>query len=303
LNKLQLMTVFHTVARHSSFTQAAKELGTTVSAVSKHVHQLEKHLGTRLLNRTTRSQSLTDAGKEYLSTTDRLLTELQEIEERIANRGSQPAGHIRLTAPTALGQFWLSPLLPRFTARYPLIRLELVLDDQLREITKEGFDLALRTKAVSVNSSLYSQQLGEHRRRLVASPEYVQQSGIPQDPEQLPDYALLAYSLGRTSIHWKLSNSYQEVTVNVNPQYTANNYFALYQAALSGTGIASLYDYLVDKDIASGHLVEVLPEWTQPSRPVFGVYQQRRTASPKLNVLWHFLEEIFAGEREECSHN
>ncbi|MCO1336165.1 LysR family transcriptional regulator [Microbulbifer sp. OS29] len=293
MDRFHLITVFNTVAQQGSFTRAARELGSTVSAVSKAIRQLEQQLGTRLIHRTTRSQSLTDAGNDYRVTTERLLSELREVEERLGNTEGQPAGLLRITAPTALGQFWLAPRLPQFTTRFPEIRLELILDDQLRDLTSEGFDLALRSQPTPPHSTLYSDQIGHHKRCLVAAPEYLAKTHSPSSPEQLNGFRLLCYKNSRDPLAWTFHQGQQSVTVVPNAHLSANNYYALYQAALSGVGIACLYNYLVDGEIAAGRLIEVLPDWQQSGRPLFAVYQQRRAASAKLDAFWNFLESAF----------
>ncbi|WP_444931349.1 LysR family transcriptional regulator [Microbulbifer sp. SSSA002] len=293
LDRFHLIQVFNTVARQGSFTRAARELGSTVSAVSKAIQQLEQRLGTRLIHRTTRAQSLTDAGRDYLETTERILTDLREVEERLHSTKGQPSGLLRVTVPTALGQFWLAPRLAQFTSRYPDIRLDLILDDQLRDLTGEGFDLALRSQPAPAHSTLYSQQIGQHQRLLVAAPDYLAALDSLSSPEQLNTFKLLCYKYSHVPVSWAFQKGQEAITIAPNPHFSSNNYYALYQATLSGAGIACLYDYLVERDIAAGNLVQILPDWQQPSRPLFAVYQQRRAASAKLDAFWQFLADSF----------
>ncbi|WP_192879399.1 LysR family transcriptional regulator [Microbulbifer sp. A4B17] len=298
MDRFHLIQVFTTVARLGSFTRAARELGSTVSAVSKALQQLEQRLGTRLIHRTTRSQSLTDAGRDYLETTERVLNDLREVEERLTSSKGQPSGLLRITAPTALGQFWLAPRLPKFTTEHPDIRLDLILDDQLRDLTGEGFDLALRSQPAQPQSTLYSHQIGRHDRLLVASPEYLARIKSFSSPDQFNKFQLLCYKYSRDPLSWTFQKGQESITIAPKPYFSSNNYYSLYQAALSGAGIACLYDYLVERDITAGNLVQVLPDWQQSSRPLFAVYQQRRAASAKLDAFWRFLEECF--ENNTC---
>lgn len=292
-DKFHLMKVFQTVAIKGSFTKAANELSMTVSSVSKAVNQLETSLQTRLLHRTTRSQSLTDSGREYLLSAQRILGEFKDLEERLRQHGNEPSGKLRIAAPTGLGQFFIAPKIPEFSHAYPRITLDLVLNDRITDITEEGFDVAIRSQNVSPTSSLYSCLLGTHSQKVVATSDFLQQSPMPTNPTQLNDLKLVNYTGTQAFAYWSFSQDNHEVTIEPNAIYTSNNYYALYQAALNGMGVANIYQYMVDADISSGRLIELLPDWQQRQRPIYAIFQQRRDSSPKLDAFLLFLTELF----------
>ncbi|MCJ8270251.1 MAG: LysR family transcriptional regulator, partial [Psychrosphaera sp.] len=278
-DKFHLMKVFQMVALKGSFTKAAYELSMTVSSVSKAVNQLETSLQTRLLHRTTRSQSLTDSGREYLLSAQRILGEFKDLEERLRQRGNEPSGRLRIAAPTGLGQFLIAPNIPEFARAHPKVQIDLVLNDRLTDITEEGFDLAIRSRNVPPTSSLYSCKAGVHTQRLVASADYLTQVSMPGNPQQLTDMALLNYTGTKAFALWTFNQGYKKISIEPKAIYTSNNNYALYQAALNGMGIANLYQYLVDDDIKSGRLVEILPQWQQRQRTLYAISQQRRDSS------------------------
>lgn len=292
LDKFHLMKVFHSVAVKGSFTGAAKTLGMTTPSVSKAVQQLEDSLQVKLLYRTTRSQSLTDSGIHYLSKAKHILADISELEEQLHQQGNQPSGTLRITAPTSIGQFLLAPRLHTFTEANPHVCLELSLTDTVADITGEGFDIAIRSLEAPPNSPFYSKKLGTHTPKLVAAPECLSQAGMPDTPEQLNALNLINYSGSQAFAQWNFTRDDKAVTLEPRAIYTSNNYYALYQAARTGIGVANLYQYLVDEDIKNGALIHLCPEWHQQARPLYAIYQQRRDTSPKLDAFLSFLETL-----------
>ena len=292
IDKFHLMTVFNKVAMKSSFTLAAKELGMTVSSVSKAVQQLEYSLGTKLLFRTTRNQSLTDSGHAYLKASSNILLECRRLEENIYYQSSEPFGNLKIAAPTALGQFLISPSIHKFMKLYPKIKVELILGDNLIDITEQGVDLAIRSRNASEMSQYYSINLGSRSRRVVSSPEYISEFKTPITPKELGERNLLNYQGRDIDTSWSFKNGAQSYRFQPKSIYTSNNYYSVYKAAINGVGIANLYQYLVDEDIKAGNLVELLPNWQQERSNIYGVFQQRRESSPKLDVFLSFISEL-----------
>ncbi|GLX80268.1 LysR family transcriptional regulator [Thalassotalea insulae] len=292
-DKFHLMKVFHEVANNGSFTQAAKSLGMTTSSVSKAVHQLENSLQAKLLNRTTRNQSLTDSGRQYLNTAKLMLGQLQSLEENIKNQTTEASGLLRITMPSALGQFFIAPKLHTFKKAYPKVQLDLVLNEHLVDITEQGFDIAIRSVELPATSPLYSVQLGQHQQKLVASPEYLKQYGLLNSPEQLSSHQLLVYQGPQIKPDWSLYYQQQLFTIQPDACFSSNNYYALLMAAKNGLGIANLYQYMVDSEIKAGNLVHILPNWQQSSRKRYAVYQQRRETSAKLDRFIAFTASLF----------
>ena len=288
-DKFHLMKVFHMVATKGSFTDGAKELGMTVSSVSKAVQQLESNLRTKLLYRTTRSQSLTDSGKIYLAQARLILADIKALEEQLLQQAQHPSGTLRVTAPIAIGQFFLSPKIHEFMRLYPQIRIELFLSDRVVDVTEEGFDLAIRSRNVPEISPLFCKKLGSHSRKLVAAPDYLAGVELPKTPARLPDLKLLNYSGSQALAAWSFSHAGQEIAFEPEAALSCNNYYALLQAACSGCGVANLYQYLVDEKIEEGTLIHLLPEWKQSGRELYAIYHQRRDISPKLDKFISFL--------------
>lgn len=293
-DKFHLMSVFHEVAVQGSFTKAAEALAMTTSSVSKMVTQLEKSLEVKLLNRTTRHQSLTDSGRIYLHYAQQMLSQFKEMEQRVQNQHVEPAGTLRVAMPSALGQFFLAPKLHKFMQDYPKISIDLVLSEGIVDICAQGFDLAIQSVNLPPTSSLYSLKLGQHRQKLVCTPEYLAGLCSLKTPEDLDSLNLLTYKGPQLLPTWSFVHD-DEKPVEITPTatFTSNNYYALLMAAKNGLGVANLYQYMIDDEIKKGHLVELLPEWQQTSRYRYAVFQQRRDASVKLDLFIQFVISLF----------
>jgi LysR family transcriptional regulator for bpeEF and oprC len=292
-DKFHLMNVFYEVTINGSFTKAAQSLGMTTSSVSKAVTQLEDSLHVKLLNRTTRNQSLTDNGRVYVSYAKQMLGQFKELEQRIKNQHIEPSGLFRVTMPTALGQFFIGPRIHEFLLRYPKIELDLVLSDSLVDITEQGFDLAIRSVNVPPKSSLYSVVLGQHTQKLVASPEYLKKHHLLNSPQDLTSVNLLTYHGAGIGTTWSFTSEENSIDIQPAPSYTSNSYFALLMAAKNSMGVANLYQYMVDEEIKAGNLVQLLPQWKQQAKKRYAVYQQRRDSSPKLDLFIAFVTTLF----------
>jgi len=294
-DKFHLMNVFHQVAMKGSFTKAARSLGMTTSSVSKAVTQLETTLQVKLLNRTTRNQSLTDSGRIYVATAQQMLGQLKELEERVQNQQLEPSGLLRVTMPSALGQFFIGPKVHEFMLLYPKIRLDLVLSENIVDITEQGFDLAIRSVELPATSSLYCVRLGQHSQKLVASPEYLNKCELPNVPQDLHSLNLLAYQGPQITQKWSFTHEDENEEVGIEPEetYRSNSYYALLMAAKNGLGVANLYQYMVDDEIEAGNLIQLLPNWQQVSRKRYAVFQQRRDSSPKLDTFIKFVSALF----------
>lgn len=292
-DKFHSMCVFHEVVTQGSFTKAAESLDMTISSVSKAVNQLETSLNVKLLHRTTRTQSLTDSGQLYMGYAGQLLNQFKEMEQLVQQQDAEPTGVLKVAIPTALGQFFLSPRLHEFMKAFPKIKVELTLSEAIVDIASQGFDLAIQSVALPTRSSLYSAQIGSHKQRLVATPEYLEQHEKIGSPEQLHSLDLLSYKGPQISTTWSFNKDEELTQLIPEPIFTSNNYYSLLQAAKNGMGVANLYQYMVDDEIAKGNLVELLPDWQQASRDRYAIYQQRRDSSVKLDVFIKFLTALF----------
>lgn len=292
-DKFHFMYVFHEVVNQGSFTKAAESLNMTTSSVSKAVNQLEKSLNVKLLNRTTRHQNLTDSGLLYMGYARQLLTQFKEMEQQVQQQNAEPTGYLRVAMPAALGQFFLSPKLHEFIKLYPKINIELILSEAIVDVASQGYDLAIQSVEPPSNSSLYFTNIGMHKQKLVATPEFVERHGLITSPKQLNAFNLLSYKGPQISTVWSFNQNGENVEVTPNPIFTSNSYFTLLQCAKNGIGVANLYQYMVDDELERGNLIELLPDWRQSSRDRYAVYQQRRDSSLKLDLFIKFLMSLF----------
>jgi len=292
-DKFHYMHVFHEVVNQGSFTKAAESLEMTTSSVSKVVNQLEKSLGVKLLNRTTRHQSLTDSGRLYMGYAGQLLNQFKEMEQQVQSQNVEPTGFLKIAMPNALGQFFVTPKLHHFLKAYPKINVELILSESIVDVTAHGYDLVIQSVPPSAQSALYSTNIGEHRQKLVAAPEYLSKHKKISKPEQLNDLDLLSYKGPQISAIWSFRRENEIAEVSPVPAFTSNSYYTLLQSAKNGVGVANLYQYMVDEEIKKGNLVELLPDWKQLSRDRYAVYQQRRDSSLKLDLFIKFLVSLF----------
>lgn len=283
--------VFVAVVRHGSFTAAARELELTTAAVSRRVKALEARLGVRLLNRTTRRLSLTDAGQQYYEDMSRLLLELQQTEERIAGLASEPSGSLRITAPLSFGMRYLGEVIANFHASYPAIGIELILDDTLRDIVSSGYDAAIRIGKLQ-DSTLVARRLGSFRQLVCASPEYLARHGEPRTPQELADHECLHYTNLESPRDWLFESGGKPLRVRTSGSFGANNGDVLCDAALHGMGIVYLPAFIADRYLQDGRLVTILGKYMD-STPLemFALYPTRSFMPAALKLFLQALSE------------
>jgi DNA-binding transcriptional LysR family regulator len=295
MDRLAEMEAFVQVIDQGGFTDAAKKLGVSKSAVSKHVAALEARLAVRLLNRTTRRVGPTELGLAYYDRARIVLASALEADRMVTAMQSTPTGSLRVSAPVSFGVGQLSPAVARFLCAYPEVDVNLVLDDRFVELVAEGFDIAIRI-GVLEDSSLKARKLAEARRLLAASPGYLAAMGAPQSPDDLGEHRLLHYSNLATGNSWRLrSAGGEERQVRVGGRLTANNGDSLMSAAVAGLGIAMLPSFIVGEAIERGRLIEVLPDRAPDLVGVYAIYPQGRFPQPKLRAFVDFLAEHFRG--------
>jgi DNA-binding transcriptional LysR family regulator len=293
------------VVESGSFVQAAQGLGVTPSAVSKSVSRLEERLGVRLLNRTTRSLSLTDAGNSFFMRCRDLVGQLREAEDEVAATSQRPRGRLRVDMPHALARDFVIPALPRFLAQYPEITLQISLNDRIVDIVDEGIDIAVRVGRLT-DSRLIGRQLWVPEVVLVASPDYLSRAGTPLDPEELKQHSCVRFFNPNTgvAIDWILHREGVRREVSVTGQLMFNSIEAVLTAAIAGAGVALAPAYLADRALGAGQLTRVLPEWSfDDPRPVSALYVKGRHPSPKIQVFVEFLVTLFPAPARSTRRN
>ncbi len=283
---LDAILVFTRVVQGKSFTAAAKALGMPKSTVSRKLAELEARVGARLLQRTTRTVSLTDIGRVYYERCVRIVAEIEEAELAVAELKSTPRGVIRVTVPLALSM--LGPVLAEYLRLYPEVRVDLLCTDRRVDLIEERFDLALRAGATP-DSSLVARRLGRIRRRLVAAPQVLKKLGKPRDLRDLETRPCLAFAPeGGT---WDLQRGAKNAAVTVEPRLVVNDYEMLRAVARAGFGIALLPEHLCAEDLREGRLLPVLDAWSAPEVPVFALYPSARHLSPTVMALLELLRQ------------
>lgn len=292
MDKFQEMRAFVAVVDAGSFVRAADALDISKTAVSRLVGDLEARLGTRLLHRTTRKLSLTPEGEVFHERCRQVLDDVNEAEAALTARSGEAVGRLRINVPVTFGLLHLAPLWPAFMAMHPRVELDITLADRLVDLVDEGYDLAVRIARLEP-SSLVSRQLSSTRLVLCASPEYLRRHGTPGHPSELAEHAVIAYTLLSMGDHWEFEGPQGPVGVTVSPQMRTNSGDTCCAAALQHRGLVLQPTFLVGPHLASGALVEVLPQYRSIELGVFAVYPSRKHLTPKVRVLIDFLVGAF----------
>jgi len=285
MDRLSEMEAFVCVVDQGGFTDAARKLGISKSAVSKHISALETRLGVRLLNRTTRRVNPTDIGLAYYDKAHSVLSTADEADQMVTAMQTAPRGNLRISVPVNFGIAHLSPLMGQFLRSFPDLSVDMVLEDRYVELVSEGFDLAIRIGRLE-DSSLKARKLAETGVKLVASPHYLQERGVPHKLEDLSEHHLLHYTMLSTGNYWRLrSRAGEERHVRVGGPLTANNGESLKVAAIAGLGIAQLPCFMLGTALQTGELQEVLPQAVTDNLGIYAVYPDGRFVQPKLRAL------------------
>jgi DNA-binding transcriptional LysR family regulator len=282
------LIAFAAVIDTGSFSAAAERLGQTPSGVSRTISRLEDHLGMTLMHRTTRRLQLTEEGSWLLGRARSLLADLANTEAEAAARRSQPSGLVRVNAATPALDHLLAPLLPDFLAAYPLVQLELVSGETYVDLIEERADLGIRIGALP-DSTLNARRLGGSHLRVLAAPAYLDRHGAPSSVDDLKTHRTLGFTAPVSLNTWPLRHAGGEGWT-VTPSVVASSGETVRHLALSGTGIASLSDFLTRADVEAGRLVPVLESetlrWTQP---VWAVFYKQGALAPRVAALVDFL--------------
>lgn len=280
---LELTRIFVKVAQNGSFSKAAQILKLPKSTVSKAISKLEKETGTILLMRTTRSLTLTASGRAFYETSLGPIRQLEDAQKSLYGKDSIMSGLVRITAPEDLGSFVLSPAISKLAAQHPQLNFEIVCTDDIVDLVKDGFDIAVRIGRVN-ESRFKVKKAGEFPLILVASPQYLKDKEKIKKPQDLHNHYCLSLNIASIFNKWTLKSSKGTVPLSIQTKLSTNQMTSLIQMALSGGGVALVPQYLCQKELDSGKLVHVLPEWSSPSLPVWIVSPLGSASSARLKM-------------------
>lgn len=294
LDRITSMQVFVKVVATGSFAAAGRALSLSQTMVTKHITALEVRMGTALFHRSTRKLSLTEAGRLFLEGSQKILTDLEEIEQTVTAQRREPRGRLRLNAPVSFAIRYVAPLLPEFSRRYPLVTVELGLNDRAIDLIEEGWDLTLRIRHMAA-SSLRTRRLASIRCVVCAAPAYLERAGTPTQVAQLSQHQCLSYTLGDPGgpTRW-LFGTKGTVSVPVSGPLCANNGDALREAAIAGQGLIYLPVFVVSTELQKGFLRAVtLDEPLVEAPPLHAVYAASQNTPLKVRAMIDYLLECY----------
>lgn len=292
MDKFVSMEIFVAVVEAGSLTAAAERFEISSAMVGKHIRSLEARLGTRLLTRTTRRQSLTEIGRQYYEQCRRILADVKDAESLAESMAAAPRGVLKVTVPLTYGVEIFSPAMTDYLSEWPEVTLELDLSNRMTDLVEEGFDAAVRIGQLQ-DSSFVARPLKPYRMRACASPTYLARAGIPRTPADLADHECLGFLHWGREGAWRLGGESAAENSLRAGRFRANNGQALKVAALRGFGLVLQPEALLAREIASGELVSVLEEHLPQGAPVHLVYPRDRRATPKLTSFIDFVIERF----------
>jgi DNA-binding transcriptional LysR family regulator len=296
MDRIDAMQAFVAVADLHGFAPAARKLGLSASGVTRLIAALEDRLGARLLQRTTRSVTLTDIGTRYLERARRILADVEEAEGSAEGERTRPSGRLVVSAPVGFGRLHVSPVMSAYLKRYPEVFGELRLADRIVNLVEDGVDLAVRIGHLP-DSSLVARHVGEMRRIVVASSDYLGQRGEPDTPEAIASHKTVQFGAVTASPDWRFVEDGREIRVACTPRFTTNSADAAIQYAEQGGGLTRVLAYQAAEAIKAGRLKIVLAKFEQPSLPIHVVYPTSRLLSAKVRTFidlvielsdWHF---------------
>jgi DNA-binding transcriptional LysR family regulator len=288
VTETQELMVFNSVAKHASYARAAEELALSPSGVSRIISRLEERLGARLVQRTTRKLSLTEAGLAFHARTSQILVDLADAEAEVQKTALRPKGTLKVSASVVFGHLYLAPLLGELLERFPELSIDLSLTNRFVDLVEEGVDLAIRIGSLA-DSRLIARRLCTNHRVLVASPSYIARWGMPRTPADLSDHQCVIFTGFPKPSEWRLLGPEGLVSVSVAGRVTTNNVETLTSAAKQGLGITVGATLSVGPALLAGELVRVLSDYEFEQTAVFAVYTSARQLSTKIRASVDFL--------------
>jgi len=293
MNPVSELAFFTQLVRVGSLAATARELNLTPPAVSKRLAQLEQRLGVRLLNRTTRSISLTAEGETYLVNARRILEEIEEMERQVSSNRAEPKGLLRVNAPLGFGRTHVAPAIASFARRYPEVEVQLHLSDRPINLPDDAIDVAIRFGELP-DSRLIARRIAANRRRLCATPAYLAAFGTPQAPKDLAQHDCIVLRQNDAAFGlWRFSRGKQSETVKVAGRLSTNDGEVALNWALDDQGILMRAEWNLHQHLESGRLVEVLADWETPPADIYAVYLERLNLSAKVAFFVEHLRGFF----------
>lgn len=291
MDKFESLRAFSRVVEEGGFAAAARKMAMSRSAVNKLVANLENQLGVQLLYRTTRQVTPTDTGRAFYERCVEILASLAEAEQLASEQHSEPKGTIKINAPMSFGTLYLGAIASDFMVRYPEIKVQLTLDDRFVDAIAEGYDLVVRIAQPTESPSLVVRPIIPIERVLCAAPAYLEQRGIPQHPQDLKHHSCLHYGYLAMGSQWQFEKGTEQYSVAINGGFCSNNGEILRDAAVRGLGIALLPRFIVENELSSGTLRQILTHYRLPEIVLSAIYPVNRHLSTKVRLLTEFLEE------------
>ena len=286
-DKLLALRLFVRVARSGSFSAAARELDLSQPSVSRIIAALEEDVGAALVTRTTRAVTLTDIGNDYLARVEAILSSLEEADH-VARGSRELRGSLRVAMPASFGVREIVPLMPEFLAQHPSLNVSLLMSDQRQDTIKEGADVALRLGDLA-DSSATARLIGRTRRLIAASPSYLKAMGTPEAPSDLAAHAAIVGPAGTNAGTWSFRKDGQSEAVRINCRLTVSYNEAAVAAAVAGIGIVTTSLWGCRAELASGSLVQLLPDWKMGEVEVHGMFTAGRLPKPSARALVEYL--------------
>ncbi|MCH5487735.1 LysR family transcriptional regulator [Pseudomonas syringae] len=294
IHNLNDIAAFVTAVNAGSYTAAAKQLGLTRSAVGKSIVRLEARLQVRLLNRTTRSLSMTDDGQVLYERCVGVLQDLDDVEDALAFRRSTPSGRLRISVPVAVGRLHVLQHIECCLKEWPTLSVDVTFSDRLVDLIDEGFDLAMRIGPPKEDSRLLTRTVAYQKMITCASPEYLGRYSVPRTPQDLHEHQCLHFVSGGRLLPWNFRVNGKPVTVTNGGRLQMNSAESLHQSAIAGLGITTLPSYVVNEELRSGRLIQLLKEYAEAAEPIRIIYPSKRHLSPKIRLFIDKLLEAWS---------
>ncbi|MFD2251099.1 LysR family transcriptional regulator [Pseudochelatococcus lubricantis] len=289
MDRMGDLDVFAQVVTARGMSAAGREMGLSTAVISKRIRRLEERLGVRLLQRTTRQITLTEAGQGLYERAVAILASVEEAEAWVARGSAEVRGVLKVSAPTSFGRLHIAPRLLPFLRRHPNLTVDLNLSDEFIDLVGEGYDVAVRIADLA-DSSLVARRLAPNHRLLVAAPAYLERAGVPQSVDDLPQHTLIAHN----SDHWRLEGPHGQHVVRINAPLRTNSSEVVREAVIAGMGIALRSTWDIGPELRSGQLRAVLPGYGASNRvAVYAVYPSRRHLEQKVRVFVDHLAALF----------